>query len=274
VQFVHDTSVSPETLWGEFSNEHATIPTLVKRHSLSEKTIRTRLDAYEFRMPAPTPRTMVAVMDATRVGYAWILAVRDPEERETVYAQEISVESTSSYQQAHTDLRRRGFCFSAIVSDGRFVAVHWLFPGIPIQMCHHHQEQIVIRYLTLNPKLEAGIELLELARTLPRTDEASFVDAFKLWSKKWHDFLQEKTIDPETGRWHWTHKRVRRARDSVSAHLPFLFTFQRFPELHIPNTTNSLDGKFKKAKVALAVHSGLSHARQIKLVLSLLFARG
>lgn len=216
---------------------------------------------------------MVAVMDATRVGYAWILAVRDPEERETVYAQEISVESTSAYQRAYADLTHQGFIFAAIVSDGRFVAVEWLFPGIPVQMCHYHMEQIVIRYLTLNPKLEAGIELLELIRTLPRTDEASFSDAFGLWSRKWHAFLQEKTVDPETGRWHWTHKRVRQARDSIRIHLRFLFTYQKYPELNIPNTTNSLDGKFKKAKTALAVHSGLTHARQIKLVLSLLFAR-
>jgi hypothetical protein len=216
---------------------------------------------------------MVAVMDATRVGYAWILAVRDPEERETVYAQEIYVESTSDYQRAHTELGHRGFVFSAIVSDGRFVAVEWLFPGIPVQMCHYHQEQIVIRYLTLNPKLEAGIELLELIRTLPRTDEASFSDSFGMWRKKYHSFLQEKTIDPETNRWHWTHKRVRQARDSIHIHLRVLFTFQKFPELNIPNTTNSLDGKFKKAKIALAVHSVLTHARQIKLVLSLLFER-
>lgn len=273
MQFVHDTSVSPETLWNEFSNEYATVSTLVRRHALSEKTVRTRLDAYQLGEHAPTPRTMVAIMDATRVGYSWILAVRDPEKRETIYAEEISVESTSAYQRAYAELTGQGFTFSAVVRDGRFVAVPWLFPGIPVQMCHYHMEQIVIRYLTLNPKLWAGIELLEIIRTLPKTDEASFRDAFNLWCRAHHAFLQEKTIDESTGRWHWTHKRVRQARDSIRIHLPFLFTFQKFPELNIPNTTNSLDGKFKKAKVALAIHSGLTHARQIKLVLSLLFTR-
>jgi hypothetical protein len=175
---------------------------------------------------------------------------------------------------AYTDLRGKGFVFSAIVSDGRFVAVDWLFPGVPIQMCHFHQLQIVIRYLTLNPKLEAGIELLDLVRTLPRTDEASFTDALKRWLRDWHDFLQEKTIDPETGSWHWTHKRLRQARDSIARHLDILFTFQRFPELNIPNTTNSLDGKFKKGKTAIGVHAGLTEARRVKLFLSILFSRG
>jgi len=203
-----------------------------------------------------------------------VVAVRDPEKRETVYAEEIWSESTFSYQAAHARLKQQGFTFTSIVSDGRFAGLKWLFPGIPVQMCHYHQEQIVIRYLTLNPKLDAGIELLALVRTLPRIDEASFVDAFKLWSATWRGFLQEKTIDPETGSWHWTHKRLRQARDSINVHLPFLFTFQRYPELKIPNTTNTLDGSFKKAKTAIAVHAGLTHARQIKLVLSILFARG
>ena len=141
-------------------------------------------------------------------------------------------------------------------------------------MCHFHQEQIVIRYLTLSPKLNAGIELLDLVRTLPKIDEDSFSDAFKLWRRTHRSFLQEKTQHPETGRWSYTHKRVRQARDSITAHLPYLFTFQRLPDLKIPNTTNSLDGVFRKAKTAIGVHAGLTHARQLKLVTSILFARG
>jgi hypothetical protein len=215
---------------------------------------------------------MVAVMDATRVGTSWLLAVPDPIQKETIYLKEISIETTFAYQEAHRELTETGFSLSAIVCDGRFVAVQWLFPGVPIQMCHFHQEQIIIRYLTLNPKLEAGIELLELVRTLPKTDEASFTDAFKLWQRTWNTFLQEKTVDEETGDWHWTHKRLRQARDSIHQHLPFLFTYQKYPDLNIPNTANSLDGSFKKAKVALAVHSGLTHARQIKIVKSILLS--
>ena len=110
---------------------------------------------------------------------------------------------------AHRELVAQGFSFSAIVTDGRFVDVDWLFPGIPLQMCHFHQEQIVIRYL--NPKLEAGIELLALVRTLPRTDEASFTDAFNHWCRTWDVFLKEKTVDLETGHSQWTHKRLRQA---------------------------------------------------------------
>lgn len=274
MQFVHDTKVSATTLWQEFAFEHATVPVLARRYHISKSTVQRRLDEHVLQDIRPTPRGMVAVIDATRVGYSWLLVVRDPHAKENVYAEEVSAETTFAYQQAHAHLTREGFSFSAIVSDGRFVAVPWLFPKIPIQMCHFHQEQIVIRYLTLHPKLEAGIELLTLVKTLPRAEEASFIDAFRFWSKKWHNFLQEKTIDQETKHWHWTHKRVRQARDSIAAHLQYLFTFQRFSDLTIPNTTNSLDGVFKKAKVAIGVHAGLTHARQIKLVRALLSEGG
>jgi len=273
VQFVHTTSVTPQTLWNAFAFEHATIPILATRFHLSEKTIRTRLDSYALPPQEPIPRSMVAVIDATKAGTSWILVIRDPHKKENVYVQEISSETTSAYQRAYAICTARGFVFSAIVSDGRFVAIPWLFPGIPIQIGHFHMEQIVIRYTTLNPKLRAGQELLDLIRTLPMTDEASFTDAFSLFCRTWDEFLKEKTIDPETGRWHWTHKRLRQARDSIRTHLPFLFTFERHPELNIPNTTNSLDGSFKKVKLARGIHSGLTHARQLKLMRSLLFGR-
>lgn len=273
MQFVHDTRVSATTLWQEFAFEHATVPVISKRHHISKSTVHRRLDDYALDEPHPVPRIMVAVIDATKVGWVWTLVVRDPHAKENVYAREVSSETTFAYQEAHARLTRQGFSFSAIVSDGRFVAVPWLFPGIPVQMCHFHQEQIVIRYLTQNPKLEAGVELLALIKTLPRADGSSFTDSFMLWCSKWHSFLQEKTIEPETNQGHWTHRRLRQARDSISTHLPYLFTYQKYPELKIPNTTNSLDGVFKKAKIAIGVHAGLTHARQIKLVMSLLSAR-
>ena len=216
---------------------------------------------------------MVAVIDCTKAGRSWILAIRDPHAKENVYVREVPSETTSVYQTAYADCIDQGFTFVAIVSDGRFVSSPWLFPGIPIQMCHFHMEQIVIRYTTQNPNLVAGQELLELIRTLTTNDEASFTDAFKLFCYTWDEFLKEKTVDPVSGRWHWTHKRIRQARDSVRAHLPFLFTFERHPELNIPNTTNSLDGSFKKVKMARGIHSGLTHVRQIKLMMTILFGR-
>jgi hypothetical protein len=246
-----------------------TIAVLVQKYKKCEKWIRTQLDAYVMPPYTPQARSMVAVMDATYVGDGWMLVVRDPNKKETVYYRKHDSETTFSYQEARRFLEQQGFVFSAIVGDGR-VATPWLFSDIPVQMCHFHQEQIVIKYTTRNPRLTAGQELLDLVQTLPHTDEASFTDAFMYWCRTWDSFLKERTINPETKRMCYTHKKLRAARTSIAQHLPYLFTYQKYPKLCIPNTTNSLDGSFKKLKTAISVHTGMSKRRKNKLIETLL----
>lgn len=212
---------------------------------------------------------MVAVGDATWIHGSWLLVIRDPHAQENVYDRELFSETTADYQVARRELAAHGVHFTAFVGDGR-VASPFVFSDIPVQMCHFHQIQIAIRYLTTNPVLPAGQELLALVYTLPTNDKASFTDAFRLWCRTWADFLKEKTANPETGRTSYTHRRLRSARTSIKGHLKHLYTFQDYPDLHIPNTTNSLDGSFKKLKLALGVHAGLSRARKRKLVATLL----
>ena len=120
---------------------------------------------------------MVAVADATRIGSSWVLVIRDPHAHENVYVEEIISESLSDYQQGFNDLEEKQFTITAVVGDGR-IMVPWLFPGVKMQMCHFHQEQIVTRYLTRNPELPAGKELFSLIQTLSTNDETSFTDAF------------------------------------------------------------------------------------------------
>ncbi|EKE06703.1 MAG: hypothetical protein ACD_18C00301G0001, partial [uncultured bacterium] len=52
--------------------------------------------------------------------------------------------------------------------------------------------------------------------------------------------------------------------------LPYLFTYQKYPELNIPNTTNSLDGYFNRLKSLLNVHRGLNLKRKMKIVFEIL----
>ena len=212
---------------------------------------------------------MVAIMDATRVGYEWVFVVRDPREKENVYIETVQNESTYCYQVALQTLKEQKFTILAIVGDGK-VALSWLFKGIPVQMCHFHQKQIVIRCITLNPQLPAGVELLALTNTLTTSTEAVFTYVFTTWCEKWETFLKEKSLNEKSGRYAYTHRKLRSARDSIKRHLPYLFTFQRYPHLHIPNTTNSLDGSFTKIKNSIAVHAGLSPAQKMKMVKTLL----
>ena len=48
--------------------------------------------------------------------------------------------------------------------------------------------------------------------------------------------------------------------------LPYLFIFEDYEELMIPNTTNALDGQFADLKNKLRNHNGLSRERKIKFI--------
>ncbi len=209
---------------------------------------------------------MVAVMDCTFFGRtSGYLVVRDPHRRENVYWFEIERETLDEYRYARDTLESQGFAIKAVVADGK-PGLKPLYKNVPVQMCHFHQKQIIIRYLTIRPRLEAGIELKELAHTLGHSSEKAFALELATWHEKWHEFLKERTTNPETGKWHYTHKRLRSAHRSLKTNLPYLFTYKRFPELDIPNTTNSLDGSFTHLKDLVRMHRGLKSDLKHKMI--------
>lgn len=183
-----------------------------------------------------------------------------------MYFKQIPYETIMEYHLGREAIEKQGFTISAVVLDGR-PGVRNLFSDVPVQMCHFHQKQIIQRYLTSNPKLEAGIELKRIADTLTKTNEKEFSDKLTAWHNKWNIFLKEKTLDffnPK--RWHYTHKRLRAAHRSLNTNLPYLFTYQKYPELNIPNTTNSLDGSFTYLKEKVGIHRGLREPIKKKII--------
>lgn len=225
-----------------------------------------QLDAYRFPEYHVPSHPVVVVADAMFFGRYWgVVVMRDPHQKENLYWEEIMTESPSVYQWGISDLSQRGFTIQALVIDGR-KGVREAFPGVPIQMCQFHQVKIVTRYLTTRPKLEAGQELRAIAFTLSRSTEADFAKLINEWHMRWDAFLKEKTVDPETQKWYYTHRRLRSAAFSLKRNLRYLFTFERYPELHIPNTTNSLEGTFSHTKTAMRIHRGLTKKRKRKLI--------
>lgn len=225
-----------------------------------------QLDAYESPPRSPVPRPVVVVADAMFFGRYWgVVVMRNPHRKENLYWEEIMTESPSVYQWGVSDLSQRGFTIQALVIDGR-KGVREAFPGIPIQMCQFHQVKIVTRYLTTRPILEAGQDLRVIILTLARSTEADFTKYLDEWYARWSEFLKERTIDSYTRRWHYTHKRLRSAYFSLRRNLPYLFTYERYPLLNIPNTTNCLEGTFSHTKTAMRVHRGLTQKRKRKLI--------
>jgi len=254
--------------------QRQTYSDLAKKYNKSKKWIQTKLDEVEVKnIVKLSPQSLVVVADVTFFSRVKGLCIfREPNLKKNIWWKFTLYEKVSIYQQGKEHLEKNGFKIEAIILDGK-IGVRQVFSDIPVQMCHFHQKQIVLRYLTSNPKLEASIELKNITATLSNTNEELFTEELNQWHDEWQDFLKEKTINPETGRWCYTHKRLRSAYRSLKTNLPYLFTYQKYPNLNIPNTTNSLDGYFNVLKSKLNVHRGLNRDRAKRVVIELLKGR-
>ena len=116
-----------------------------------------------------------------------------------------------------------------VVTDGGTglrAALDHQWPRTRIQRCYFHIRAAVVRHTTLNPKLQAGIEILALTRELMRVDDldkaAAWMGAYASWEARWADFLKQRTYarkGVERPAWakphqHWwyTHIRLRRVQ--------------------------------------------------------------
>jgi hypothetical protein len=169
------------------------------------------------------------------------------------------------YQEGKDTLEAAGWSIQAIVLDGRR-GIATVFKGIPTQMCHFHQQKIVTKYLTRSPKSEAAQELKRISLTLKTSTEKEFTRSLADWHTRYEDILNEHTITPGCNRTHYIHRKLRSAYRSLSTNLPLLFTFERYPELNIPHTTNHLDGFFTQLKGKVNVHRGLRKDRRFKMI--------
>lgn len=158
---------------------------------------------------------------------------------------------------------------SAVVLDGR-TGISRVFSDIPVQICQFHQLQIVRRKLTLRPETDAGQTLLRLVFTIAKSNEKTFAEGLNDWFLIYEKFINEKTYVLGTKHWRYTHRRVRSAYQSLKRNLPYLFTYQKYPELNIPNTTNSLDGYWSYLKNLLSAHRGKSKERVRKITTEIL----
>jgi hypothetical protein len=166
-------------------------------------------------------------------------------------------------------LEQQGYVFEGVVLDGKR-GVREVFKDLPVQLCQFHQIQIVKRYLTSRPKTEAGKELRALTLILTVSTEKTFTELLSFWQEKWKHFLQERTITSDGKHWQYTHRKIRSAYRSLKNNLSYLFTYQRYPTLKMPNTTNSLDGYFGRLKELLRVHRGQTVQHRYKLIQEIL----
>lgn len=213
---------------------------------------------------------IVAITDTTFFGREYgILVVRCPRLKKNVHFHEVSSETPAEYLHARLELESRGYTIEAAVIDGKR-GVLKVFQDVPVQMCQFHQIAAVRRYVTSRPKIEAGKELRAITLAMPTLTEKVFMELLALWHAKWQEFLKERTYAEDGKQWQYTHRRIRSAYRSLQTNAPYLFTYQKYPALRIPNTTNSIDGYFSKLKQLLNTHRGLTIQRRYRLIQEIL----
>lgn len=265
-QFIGGTRINNQDLWHEYVYGKQSYLQLSQKYNCSVKTIQRRLDKVKVDNHAIQPRKVIILMDTTYWGRNFgVMLFKDAITKENLLKYYVKNESNAGYIDGINKLKELGFEIMAIVCDGRKGLIQ-SFKNIPVQMCQFHQSAIIRRYLTKRPKLKAAQELMEVVDLMKRTDKESFEGSLQTWHSKWKNFLNERTINPNTHKTFYTHKRLRSAYRSLINNLPWLFTWYDNLNLKIPNTTNAIDGHFADLKNKLRNHNGLTIEHKKKFI--------
>ncbi|MDP3955806.1 MAG: hypothetical protein Q8Q18_00995 [bacterium] len=198
-----------------------------------------------------------------------VIVFRSPTLKRNLWWKEATEETPLAYAEGLCALREQGWTITGAVLDGKR-GVAKVFQGFPVQLCQFHQIKTVTKYLTRKPKTQAGWELRGTVLKLTHCTEKEFKKLLDEWRARWDAFLSERTpcSHCKPNRWPYTHRKLRAAYRSLHTNLPFLFTYQKYPEL--PNTTNTLDGMFSQIKNRLAVHRGAKKEFRYKIISEIL----
>lgn len=165
--------IDSSQLYYSYAIRKQTYKELGEDHGVSKKTIQRILDSYEHIHTEWIWRDVVLLVDTTYFGDIWVMAFKDAWEKKILMYQIVVNESKEAYIRWVEELKKKWRNIQAIVCDGKRWLLWW-FGDTPTQMCHFHQVQIIRRYITKNPILQANIELKKIVWWLARTEKSCF----------------------------------------------------------------------------------------------------
>jgi len=155
---------------------------------------------------------------------------------------------------------------------------HIFNEDIPHQRCLVHTERYCKQKLTLKPKTESGIELLQLTKQLNKIET-------KIQSKKWlrdlhkwyykygHLTTQRSQGFKEDGSktWWYTHKNLRATYRTLYTTLDHLFLHLDYTGLS--KDTNGLEVEFKHLNHKIDKHTSLTRRNKVSLMFWYLYLK-
>ncbi len=260
-------------VWNDYFVEDLKIKQISEKYGFSGNKATKILGGYLAPPIIPHGQHDVIGMDCTYFGRRnvneWgLLIAIDLHSGECLYCEEVPGHETwAHYCQVLDTLAGFGVHPKACVIDGvPGLAGVLALRGIAVQYCQFHQIKTINTYLTRNPILEPNIELRRIALSLTHVNRKTFKSLFDQWFYRNRVWLNEKTYNPETRRLEWTHQKTRSAVRSLQCNFKYLYTFEQYPELNIPNTNNTLEGINSAIKHKLDRHRGAKKHLKTQLV--------
>lgn len=189
------------------------------------------------------------------------MVFRSYELEKNILRYKVNYETIAKYKEWVQELIKSWRKIKAIVCDWKR-GLLWGFGDIPTQMCQFHQRQIMTRYLTRKPKLQQNIDLKEISKFIWELRE----NTLKIWLEDWF-YKNKERLQEKNESWKSVHERTRKAYKSLLRNLPYLYTYEKHPNIPIPNTTNHLDWwVFSRLKQRLWNHRWLKQHRKQKWI--------
>ncbi|TNG95514.1 hypothetical protein FHQ28_06625 [Pasteurellaceae bacterium USgator11] len=255
-----------KNIWYEYVYGKQTYKELAQKYDCSPKTIQRYLKKHQLNQCIKLPRDVVLLIDTTYWRRTFgVMVFKDAESGETLLRYYVKYETNSLYLKGINELIMQGFRILAVVCDGRKGLAGKLKP-LPIQLCQFHQISTITRYLSKHPKHQSGKDLKLIVGLIPEITQMQLEDFLEQWLDIWKDYYNERGVEPDSGQSFYIHRRLRSAFRSLRTNIALLFTYQKYPSLKIPNTTNKLDGSFAYLKQRLGCHNGLSTLQMKKFI--------
>lgn len=244
-----------------------TFAQLVAKSGYSERTLKRYFYGYLARYPQWSIRRREKVnllIDGTYFSNRVCLVLyRDNTVKATVLYRLTDGEWEEELREDLDNLQQAGVAIESVTCDGLssiLKAVRKSAPGTVIQRCLAHIQREALAWLTKYPQSEAGYALRQIVRRLSAVDNREqwgyWVVAMVQWYEVYKGFVNEKTYKPDTNRYWFTHRSVRKAFIHIKRALPDMFHYLDNPR--IPKTTNGLESFFGHLKQNISLHRGLS----------------
>ncbi|WP_392420157.1 transposase [Capnocytophaga canis] len=246
--------------------ERQVYKTLSRDSSMSQSTLQNLFKHYLSQVPTLSIKSKTKVhllIDGTYFSNGLCLILYyDYDIRYVQLYRQTNKEKLRDIKEDLENLKKLNVAVYSVTCDGHksiLGAVKKVFPEVIIQRCLVHIKRQIKNYLSGSPKHFISQQLLCLSKEIThlKTNEQAndWGNRFYQWYVENQYFIEEKSMNEESGFQWFKHKNLHLATYHIINALPNMFAYLQDSE--IPYTTNRLEAYFTHLKEKLTLHRGL-----------------